>query len=176
MTELEVLPDDDRDFVFLAKQIIVRSATVNEQTNVAIIHIKNWFGERWLGFHGKFLGAAGVRSRSLTKNLILPPFNPNRVLSQEGYALNEHQTLEETRTLYLHTNRASSENLDNVINERGIYAWYSSNSANNKKASLMIYNVDTVNSFAWYARFSKNDKWTVEHKHGINDNNWKALF
>lgn len=47
---------------------------------VVRVTIERWFGDRWLGFKGKSLGALGVRSRiGIAERLAPPPFHPSRV-------------------------------------------------------------------------------------------------
>src|SRR3982751_3555160 len=94
MLELEANTADDPAFLDLASRLIAGAALANGLNTVVAVHINHWFGERWLGFCGKLLGAAGVRSRRLDGELTPPPFHPHRVLSVHAYRLTGSQTFE----------------------------------------------------------------------------------
>ncbi len=63
--ELMNTESDDPRFVALASTFISHYAEICHHPFVKVIQIDNWFGERWLGFAGKFKGIAGMRNRSL---------------------------------------------------------------------------------------------------------------
>lgn len=63
--ELMNTESDDPRFVALASTFISQYAEICHHTFVKVIQVDNWFGERWLGFAGKFKGIAGMRNRSL---------------------------------------------------------------------------------------------------------------
>lgn len=47
---------------------------------MVLVPIDRWFGDKWLGFQGKKLGAYGVRSKIGRAQRLKPPaFHPNRV-------------------------------------------------------------------------------------------------
>src|SRR5688572_25676240 len=94
MLDLEATSTDDLPFLDLASRLIAGAARANGLNDVVVVHIDHWFGERWLGFCGKLLGSAGVRSRRLDGELTPPPFHPHRVLSARAYRLTEAQTFE----------------------------------------------------------------------------------
>ena len=81
MLELDANADDDGAFLDIAGRLIATATIENGFGVVVAVHIDHWFGDRWLGFYGKFLGAAGVRNRRLTDELTPPPFHPHRVQS-----------------------------------------------------------------------------------------------
>ena len=68
--------DDDRTFLGYVHAVIDR-ILVEPVTGIYITKVDAWFGERWVGFAGKTLGAAGVHFRD---ELRIPPFVPNRVV------------------------------------------------------------------------------------------------
>lgn len=57
---------DDAAFVSLAGSFVNHYATLTSCQKVLVIHIDNWFGERWLGFAGKYKGVAEIRARTLS--------------------------------------------------------------------------------------------------------------
>src|SRR5688500_17691444 len=84
MLLLEQLPDDDPEFLDLAGRLI-GGAAIAYELGVVAVHIDHWFGDRWLGFCGKYLGMAGVRTADFTKSLTPPPFHPHRIHSVRYY-------------------------------------------------------------------------------------------
>src|SRR5262245_49609679 len=78
-TKAEAL--DDPKFVAWVERVIAGVESRFETDQSYVVKIDNWFGQRWLGFSGKAVGALRVCQRRLT----LPPFVPSRVLSQRRF-------------------------------------------------------------------------------------------
>ena len=81
--------DDEPAFTRQTELVIDGILRRCSPASLALIKIDNWFGARWLGFAGKFLGAAGVTlipSKIRPDNLTIPPFVPERVVSQRRFA------------------------------------------------------------------------------------------
>ncbi|HEY1937489.1 MAG TPA: hypothetical protein VGJ33_06120 [Candidatus Angelobacter sp.] len=57
---------------------VLRSTAPQEFT---LVKIDGWFGPKWLSFSGKVLGALPVWKDNLT----VPPFVPNRVITQRTF-------------------------------------------------------------------------------------------
>ena len=74
--------DDAPDFVFAVERLTEGLLLRDKPRSIILIKIDNWFGSRWLAFSGKVMGAFGFRSNTLT----VPPFVPNRVISQGRFA------------------------------------------------------------------------------------------
>ncbi len=170
--ELSSLAHDDPEFVRIVSAFISHHASELNTERVAVIHIDNWFGGRWLGFCGKLLGMAGVRSRYLTEKLVVPPFHPNRVLSMTVRTWNrkgfwEDEVCDPNR---FHRHRPSEFNLDNTIYRQGLYCWYSGNTAANAVGSLMVYHISTGSNNAWYAMFNRTDRWKFCKSRHISPN------
>jgi hypothetical protein len=139
--------------------LIAGTAVANGFEVVVAVHIDHWFGERWLGFCGKLLGAAGVRNRRLTSGLVCPPFHPNRVRSARQYRFDggRFEFCEDVGAL--HRYRPSEQNLNNTLRRGRLYAWYSGDTATTDKAAVMVYLVQRKWSTAWYAGFDKAPQW-----------------
>ena len=85
---------DDPAFISLVGTFVNAYANSASATRIYLIHIDNWFGERWLGFAGKFRGIAGIRQRrgklgvdERTRSLAIPPFRPSRVQTYAGFSI-----------------------------------------------------------------------------------------
>lgn len=169
MIELHCTKEEDTDFIDISSRLIEGCAVTNDIHRLHIVHINNWFGERWLGFRGKFLGAAGCHSRSLKEPLSIPPFHPNRVLAEDEYRITdagiEKRPVEKDKAL--HYTRQSSRNLNMKITDEGLYAWYSANTISNSQGSVMIYVVAKGKYSAFYTMFEKKECWALVRSAGI---------
>src|SRR5260370_30312598 len=83
---MEIAPqvDDAVEFVVLVEACVNGDLRVHKPKELVLIHIDNWFSQKWLHFSGKALGSVGVWQRD--QNLTVPPFVPNRVRSERGFA------------------------------------------------------------------------------------------
>jgi hypothetical protein len=120
---LEILPTDDAAFVDLAGRVIAGAAIEAELREIVVVHIDHWFGRRWLGFSGKILGAAGVRSRQLDCSHAPPPFHPRRVLSARHYGPSDARSFDfKSNVTWLHGYRPSEENIRRTMFPDHLYA------------------------------------------------------
>ncbi len=162
MTSIQLIETeiDDPAFLKLASHFFSHYADLCEQRFVKVIHIDNWFGERWLGFAGKFKGIAGMRNRSLHTTLPAPPFRPSRVISAYDFNRNSDGTY--TRSLgQFHTIHAEKNGgIIWDLRYPGLYCWYSGNTLLNTTAVIMIYEVSRQGNNAWYVMFDRAEEWT----------------
>jgi hypothetical protein len=163
MFEITSQPGDDSAFVEIVSRFVDYAVTKYELSVVFSIRVDHWFGERWLGFRGKILGALGVRNRSLNDDLVVPPFHPHRVKSVTRF-----DRLESGAFASMHipamTNYAlgwGGENIGNYFRESGIYCWYAGDSGTTTSASLMVYVISPAGNSAWYVSFNKKDDWVL---------------
>jgi hypothetical protein len=117
-----------------------------------------------LVFPGKKMGAFGVHGVPLT----MPPFNPNRVLSQRFYALNPDSLAYERNwpPFRLHPEQPSEENFHRHFKNcagSGAFVWYSSDSARTGNGALMIYVTRHKQVLCGYLGLErgKNDEWVA---------------
>jgi hypothetical protein len=155
---------DDPAFVAVVSAFVSHYAELYAHSRVKIIQIDNWFGERWLGFAGKFLGIAGMRNPSLHTRLPAPPFRPSRVVSCHDFDLTADNTYTRSKGDFsrLHAEKNGGEVWH--LHHPGLYCWYSGNTRTNTTACLMIYDVTRVPEGrigydAWYVQFDKKDEW-----------------
>lgn len=130
-TESESL--DDPEFLTWVEKIIAGVERRFETDQCYVVRINNWFGQRWLGFSGKSLGALRISKLRLT----LPPFVPSRVVSQHRFLSEGTRPGPQQR---LHMWQRSGENLqryaDIVVHEASVF-WYSGGTKENNRASFM---------------------------------------
>jgi len=164
------LTDKTNDLAITAK---VQAGKIIQQfhpVDVFLIRTDQWFDTKWLGFSGKMLGALGVTKRRLT----LPPFVPNRVLSQATYSLvNEMVFYQERQVSPLHLIQPSRNNLTrfiDLITKSGVFVWFSGDTQQNANGSLMIYTVANNSQSGWYASFQNANLWKINKVRGLSKN------
>lgn len=168
MIELEANSTDDPAFLHLAGRLISGAALSNGLSTIVATHIDHWFGKRWLGFSGKLLGSAGVRSRRLDCNHSPPPFHPHRVMSTRKYALGEEQSFEfYGENSELHEYRRSEDNIYRTLVRKRLYTWYSGDTTLVDKGVVMVYVVTRTKNAAWYTAFHKTATWNLGQTVGI---------
>jgi len=132
---------DDAEYIQLVSDISNGLLVQSKVAGVFTVKIRDWFGPKWLGFAGKVMGALGVHQR-LTVSL--PPFHPNRVLSQRFYSWHpeEGQYVKAWPPVHLHVYQESSRNLKRYLKnhvESGALIWFTSGSKDSGNGALMVY-------------------------------------
>lgn len=151
---------DDESFVNLISHFVGYYLNACQPPRACIVHIDNWFGDRWLGFQGKILGAAGVRNRNVNDcQLPIPPFKPSRVIS--ALEFRPQSDGQYKLTPKLSTNLHANKRGDTFwyFTHPGLYCWYSGGTTTNTNGSLMIYDVTAEGSSGWYIGFTRKDLW-----------------
>ena len=87
--QIQGLDDDSPEFIAEVRACVNGILSVNHPTELIITNINNWFGQRWLHFAGKALGAVGVWLDD--KRLTVPPFVPRRVRSEIRFLLPRYE-------------------------------------------------------------------------------------
>lgn len=169
MIPLTAKPEDDPTFVALVSRIIRNEVRVVSPSEIFVVQIDGWFGCKWLEFSGKELGALGVWGSILT----VPPFHPNRVLSETKALIIDSATLQlfEQLTPPLHRHQTSGENLSRKITDiskSALFVWYSSGTRTVGKASLMVYTSASNEQSAWYASFDRKNDWMIYRLIGLS--------
>ena len=80
--ELPPFSDDDIHFLSHVERIVVGVTGMHTPQHVQVHRVDNWFGDKWLKFAGKAVGALGIWDRH---NAIVPPFVPNRISAQTHF-------------------------------------------------------------------------------------------
>jgi len=168
---------DDSDFVNLVSHFVNHYVNVYAASAVHVVHIDNWFGDRWLGFRGKMLGAVGARNRRVNDcKLPAPPFKPSRIIS----ALEFHVQADNTYKMVsnsiagLHADKAGD--VFWYLTRPGIYCWYSGNTITNTTGSLMIYDVTREGSSGWYIGFDRKSDWRPTNAKNVSIEECAAIM
>jgi len=175
--EIKIESGDANDFIIDLNKIIGKLIDKKEINEVCLIRIKNWFDHKWLNYSGKsvveFRGGGGLIDSSLNnewrEKITVPPFNPNRVLSELFFRIEPtHNKLFEKN---LYKKKESNENIHNRISaytKNGMFVWYSSNTEINQKGSLMIYIVQDDNIKTFYVSFVNSNGWKINQTKDIS--------
>lgn len=158
MVELLSEQGDDTAFLALIERIVNGAITILEMREAYLVHVDNWFDHKWLGWWSRW----GHRD---LQELYVPPFNPNRVLSQkhficEGESLSWALTGKGKPLHVRQPGRHASAQKLNQVSKSAAFIWYSGNTISNGVGSMMLYLSGSEN-YAWYASFKKDAKWAI---------------
>src|SRR5215469_15633538 len=114
MIEIQLSHEDDPGFIEQVQWILTGCIKQYGPAEVYVIRIRDFFDYKWCYFSGKILGAVGVSDWG---NLTLPPFVPNRIISQD-----HHERVGTSSGTYgvsdappLHKHQSSESNLKRFI-------------------------------------------------------------
>jgi hypothetical protein len=174
-------PRDDPAFLAVVDRVIATLVLQDRPEEVYLVHIDNWFDKKWLRYSGYGVVAfpAGypwfptVKEEHSQDQLTFPPFTPNRVVAQYLFGRVADGAYEEQAPAHLiHPLRRerSAKNLHRRVvdfSRSGLFVWYSSGSAANRRGSLLVYSAREDEVAAWYAGFSERQGWRLDQVKGI---------
>jgi hypothetical protein len=176
-TKLKIKIDDGdaHEFIENMDKIIMGLVEKFQIDEILLIKIKNWFDHKWLNysgksvvqFHGGYLIETALQDEWREK-ITIPPFNPNRVLSETFYRI--RQTNNKIFENSLHKTKSSNDNIHNRItnySKNGLFVWYSSDTELNKTSSLMIYRVQNGFVETFYVSFENINGWKIKQAKNI---------
>jgi hypothetical protein len=164
---------DAAEFVTVVNQVVEGLLCQRAPESLVLVQIDNWFGPRWLHFAGKALGVIGVHSSTLT----IPPFVPNRVLSQRKFSApnydegNSGKPLHKTMKSATAMGRKAAE-----VAPGQILIWYSGNSDNIGRGSLMAYIPEGDSYRSWYAQWEHSKSWQLAQTKGVEPSELQQLM
>ena len=173
---IEILPieNEDLDFIGIVKKILNTSLQSYIPNEIFVFKIDNWFDFKWQSFSGNTMGAVGVWHNELR----IPPFIPNRVLEQK-YFKRFGETYNEREYGNLHVYQQSDANFNRkitLVSNSGLFLWFSGNTKNNLRGSIMLYQVEDQTENSWYVSFVKSHRWRIDKTEGISNNEVLALI
>lgn len=144
---------------------------------ILVVKIDNWFDHKWRNFAGKFLGAVGFWNETVLR---IPPFIPDRVVEQRYFEKHGDEYQERERA-GLHIYQSSGENITGkrklvAFGRKRLLFWFSGNSKNALRGSLMIYRIEKENSSTVYVSFVKKENWQIYKTDGISRQEAKSLI
>ena len=173
MIKLEPTENIDHHFVGIVERILNNILQLHHPAGVYVVLIDNWFDHKWLEFNSNKNDndASGWRHK-----LMLPPFDPSRVLNQSYFRARNSSSLlydaSSSNSLHIGISRRSV----GEINLSAVFVWYSYVGENSDRGSLMVYLSDDGRGSAWYASFTKNTSWHVGNLKGISKREFTELM
>ena len=135
--------DDSTDFVQQVELITHGVLCRYKPETFFLIKIDNWFGSKWLGFSGKALGALGVWSKPYDKpadNITIPPFVPNRVVSQRKFVATAFEEIDGGGPVHKHIKSTHAlHRKARLVLPNAALMWYSGNSSAAGRGAVMVY-------------------------------------
>lgn len=176
---------DSKQFIEIIDAITNNLIQKHNPDEVSVITIKNWFDHKWLNYSGKQIIQYDTKTQPAisyvlepywNKEITIPPFHPNRVLSESVYRKKEikNTAFEE----YFHEFQRSTENRNNLLSRKtknGLCVWYSSNSEINKQGALMVYTINDLKTHSWYISIEEKGTWKITKTKGIAKNEIESL-
>lgn len=161
---------DEPRFIDLITGIISGAIVTHHPPDVRIYKIDHWFDHKWLAFSGKLLGALGVWAKFLT----VPPFVVNRVIEQWRYVRSEA-----SGTYHLiapgpniHHRGRSGDNVyrsvKKIVPDAALF-WYSGDTAETGRGSLMGYIPIEKDHWPWFLAFARDGDWRVARRKNIQE-------
>ena len=171
--KIAVGQDDSPDFIAIVGRLVNGLLLEEAPSSLLLIKIDNWFGSKWLGFSGKTLGALGVSMAKLT----IPPFVPNRVLSERRiigwppYSEAKHDRLiHRSIPSFVALTRSAVE-----VAPGKLLFWYSGGSIKSGRSSTMAY-VPTGDAYCkWYAEWAFHVSWHAVNWIGVQPDDLTRL-
>ena len=161
VAQLDDAPEFVRQVELAANGILVRYSP----RNLVVIKIDNWFGSKWLGFSGKVIGALGVWDKPHNRppdNIRIPPFVPDRVVSQRRFVAPIYEEIEAGKPVHRQIPSSIALGRKASATEPGTaLAWYSGNSKTNQRGALIFYVPVNSSYWAWYVALESGEHWRI---------------
>lgn len=156
--------DDDSDFVSEVQALTDGLLRAFAPPAIVVIKIDNFFGSRWLRFSGKVIGALGVWKKRLT----VPPFVPNRVVSQRVFRGQTYDEAVSTKPIHIHTESVNGllRNVADVAHGAAL-VWYSGQSKKSGQGSMMAHFPTPEGYWPLYVRWVNRGSWCVVESYEI---------
>jgi hypothetical protein len=164
---MEITPqfDDDPEFIRQVDLAVNGVLCRCLPASLALVKIDNWFGARWLGFAGKVMGAFGltiIPPYRNQKHLRVPPFVPERVVSQRRFAGPEFHEIDPGKPVHKHVSSEAALRRMVAIEEPDVaFAWFSGKTKTNDRGALMMYIPAGDAYWAWYAELQRGEPWRI---------------
>jgi hypothetical protein len=172
--------DDAPDFVRRVEQSAGGVVRRHAPETLILIKIDNFFGSKWLGFSGKALGAIGVWHNPSYRpaNVVrIPPFVPNRVVSQRKFSAPTYEEIDCGKPI--HMRMPSSVALNRTVADaapKSALIWYSGESKVTGRGAVMAYVPAGDSYWLWYAALETGESWRVTETLDIKRDDFESLM
>ena len=169
MISIPLTKDDDPRFLASVRRSVASSVRSCQPADVFVIRIDHWFDHKWFAFAGKLYGALAFHK---PQRLTVPPFIPDRVVSEDAFTLAGNQAAyRKTRARSLHRYQHSGQNLSRFIahvSDSAVFVWFSGDTAHTEHGSLMVYSIQGETQQGWYASFRRRADWQLHKVQGLS--------
>jgi hypothetical protein len=167
--EVDDAPEFARKVEALANGILSRY----EPPAFILIKINNWFNVTWLRFSGKTLGVLGTWNNALS----IPPFVPNRVVSQRRFSAPDYQEVDAGKPIHLlvESSQAVLRRVSEVAGGAALM-WYSGGSAQAERGAVMAHVPVGAAYSPWYTGWAKRKGWELVQPKEISEQEIAGLI
>ena len=171
---ITIAQKDDLAFVGAVEKLLQSLLLKKNPETVVVVKIDNWFDHKWLNFTGK---SWGVIAR-WNSDLVVPPFNPNRVMEQLTYQRigDQYKPIDMPA---LHKRCPSEENQHRKLRHMfssALLIWWSGNTLVNAHGSIMVYDLTREEHDAWFVSMIRKDQWQIQNTEVISPNEVHQLI
>ena len=138
--------------------------------SVRIIRIRDWFSSRWYRFAGKRSGLARVESTKL----IVPPFVPNRVISELELCWDDQSVeyIPQPNGTALHKRQHSRDDLHRTLSSVAgscVALWVGGDALESRWLAAMLYAVGSPCAEGWYLSVHRRaSEWVLDRYVGLD--------
>ena len=172
--------DDEQDFVRQVEQVANGVIRLHAPETLVLIKIDNFFGSKWLGFSGKALGALGVwhnPSYHPANKVRVPPFVPNRVVSQRRFSGPAYREIDSGKPIHQRIRGGMALNrMAATESPNSALVWYSGESKVTGRGAVMAYVPAGDSYWLWYAALETGESWSVTETLDIKRDDLASLM
>ena len=183
---------DASDFVDAVDRVIAGLVFRYRPQLACCVRIRKWFDHKWLEFSGKgrvffdspFPSHPGVALDEFhQEQLTFPPFAPNRVAAEQHWERQDNGNYARVkRSFLIHRpgRQHSSSNLQRRIadlTDSALFVWFSSTSAQDARASMLVYVVNDGATIPWFASMTcESSTWSLAEVKGLGREEVRELL
>jgi hypothetical protein len=172
--------DDASDFIRQVEQVTNGVIRRHAPETLVLIKIDNFFGSKWLGFSGKALGAIGVWHNPSYQpaNIVrIPPFVPNRVVSQRRFSGPTYEGIDCGKPIHQRMpSRVALNRTAASAAPKSALIWYSGESKVTGRGAMMAYVPADDSYWLWYAALETGESWSVTETLDIKRDDFESLM
>jgi hypothetical protein len=171
---------DAPDFVRHVEQVTNGVIRLHAPETLVLIKIDNYFGSKWLGFSGKVLGAVGVwhnPSYHPANNVRIPPFVPNRVVSQRRFCGPDYGEIDGGKPIHKRIRGGTAlKRMAATEAPKSALVWYSGESEVTGRGAVMAYVPAGDSYWLWYAALETGEPWHISETWDIKREDLVSLI